>query len=32
MGVGLAQTDHAMWTMSYPSSVKRLVTGDFAVY
>jgi hypothetical protein len=31
LGVGLAPDDHVFWTMSYPNSVTRLVTGDRAM-
>ena len=31
LGTGVALGDHVLWTMSYPYSVTRLVTSDFAV-
>ena len=30
MGVRVAPGEHVLWTMSYPCSVTRLVTGDMA--
>jgi hypothetical protein len=31
LGVGIAHTDHVLWTSSYPTDVTRSVTGDSTV-
>jgi hypothetical protein len=32
LGIGVDHEDHVLWTMSYPSYVSYLVTGDPVVF